>query len=166
MNPERVYNVTVKHPTDYHKGTHAVTVRDASGSPGKVYCVADGFGCSRDYAADDASAVRAFLAEHACQIVAHDFNPPAPAAKKAARPRRKAAPAAPLTLGEALGELMDAHGLEPILATLAAQCETTASVRRADGRAVNADGWEYSADALREALVKFRRIRREFLLKG
>ncbi len=68
MTTRRIYNVKVNHPTGYHDGTHQLTVND---NPSGKSCYVSGgeFGCSRDYAADDITAIRTFLSEHACTLI-------------------------------------------------------------------------------------------------
>jgi hypothetical protein len=64
----KTYTVTVKHPTDFHKGEHAITVK--MNRDGTRYCDGRGCGCSRDYnVKTDADAIRRFLAEHACDVI-------------------------------------------------------------------------------------------------
>ena len=75
MDAPRTYTVEVSHPTNYHTGKHAFTVRDTSGAlkyrgMSFRYVSAAGFGCSRDYCTKtDAEAISTFLAEHACKVV-------------------------------------------------------------------------------------------------
>jgi hypothetical protein len=68
----QTYLVTVKHPTDYHKGEKKVTVYTVKqdGKPDYRYCDATEFGCSRDYfVRSDDKALELFFAEHACRIL-------------------------------------------------------------------------------------------------
>ena len=63
------YKVTVSHPTNFHKGTHEITVTKNSDGRSK-YASGGAFGCSRDYfVSDDKAVIRTFLAEHACTVV-------------------------------------------------------------------------------------------------
>lgn len=65
---ERSYKVAVSHATNFHNGTHVITVK-TNFDGASVYCSGASFGCSRDYATtDDKQAIRAFLAEHACVV--------------------------------------------------------------------------------------------------
>jgi hypothetical protein len=75
------FNVEVKHPTGFHKGTHVVTVHESfMNDQVRKYCAdrklmflscsASEFGCSRDYfVKNPEEAIRTFLAEHACSVV-------------------------------------------------------------------------------------------------
>lgn len=63
----RTYEVTVVHPTGYHKGAHTVTVKTNFGGQ-SVYISATEFGCSRDWQGfSDERAIRAWLLEHGCE---------------------------------------------------------------------------------------------------
>lgn len=61
------YNVAVSHPTNFHSGTHTLTV---TANQNVRYVSGSDFGCSRDYLTDsDHAAIRLFMAEHACVVV-------------------------------------------------------------------------------------------------
>jgi len=74
------YEVTLTHPTGFHKGTHTLSVRTVTDDCKTVKSVSgSGFGCGKDQLAKaddcpwvklgDADAIKTFLAEHACTVV-------------------------------------------------------------------------------------------------
>ncbi len=78
---EQTYKVTVGHPTNFHSGVKTLTVRTETYPTKVIKSVSgDGFGAGRDQLAsavdlpwvnvDDKEAVKTFLAEHACTILA------------------------------------------------------------------------------------------------
>lgn len=70
MTEPRTYTATVSHPTNYHSGKHTFTVYDAIGyAKGLVHVSSPSFGSSRNYLADDKTAIARLLSEHACTII-------------------------------------------------------------------------------------------------
>ena len=67
----RSYNVRLRH-SHYAplNGEITVTVCDATGKPGFVFVSGPKLGCSRDYCADDRTAISYLAAEHGAQVVA------------------------------------------------------------------------------------------------
>lgn len=67
------YKVSVKHPTDYHKGMYTVVVIRKVGKyfPKKEVSVdSTDFGCGRDqFNVTDEQAISSFLSEHACRVL-------------------------------------------------------------------------------------------------
>jgi 2',3'-cyclic-nucleotide 2'-phosphodiesterase (5'-nucleotidase family) len=71
------YKVTVSHPTNFHSGTHEITVKHRGAIAGVQAehrnCDGRAFGYSRDYnlfaAKTDKEAIAVFLREHGCTVV-------------------------------------------------------------------------------------------------